>query len=44
MVFAGNGTKVWDDRGKAREVFLWNGRPISKNKFLEKLERIKSEV
>jgi antitoxin component YwqK of YwqJK toxin-antitoxin module len=36
--------KIWDDRGKARETFLWNGRPVSKNKFLDKLGRIKSAV
>ena len=29
--------KVWDDLGKAREVFLWNGKPISKMKFHERL-------
>jgi hypothetical protein len=31
--------KVWDDRGKVRDLFLWNGKPISKNRFLDKLGR-----
>jgi hypothetical protein len=31
--------KVYDDRGKAREVFLWNGKPVSKKKFMERLSR-----
>jgi hypothetical protein len=30
--------KVWDDLGKAREVFLWKGKPISKVRWLKKLE------
>jgi len=34
--------KVWDDLGKAREVFLWNGKPVSKKKFLEKLDKARS--
>lgn len=29
--------RVWDDKGKAREVFLWNGKSVSKRKFEEKL-------
>lgn len=36
--------KMYDDRGRAREGFLWNGRPISKKKFAEKLERYRDEV
>jgi antitoxin component YwqK of YwqJK toxin-antitoxin module len=31
--------RVWDDLGKAREVYLWNGKPVSKKKFHEKLAR-----
>ena len=31
--------RVWDDLGKVREVFLWNGKPISKKKFCERLAR-----
>jgi hypothetical protein len=30
--------KVWDDLGKAREMFLWNGKPISKVRWLKKVE------
>jgi hypothetical protein len=31
--------RVFDDRGKAREVFLWKGKPVSKNKFMERLSQ-----
>ncbi len=31
-------SKVWDDLGKAREMFLWNGKPISKARWLKKVE------
>lgn len=31
--------KVWDDLGRGREVFLRNGKPISKKKFYERLEQ-----
>jgi antitoxin component YwqK of YwqJK toxin-antitoxin module len=31
--------KVWDDLGNAREAFLWKGKPISKARWLKKLER-----
>jgi len=31
--------KVWDDLGKVREVFLWNGKPVSKKKFHKKLAK-----
>ena len=30
--------KVWDDLGKVRETFLWNGKPISKLRWLKKIE------
>jgi hypothetical protein len=29
--------RVFDDRGKAREVFLWKGKPVSKKKFMERM-------
>jgi hypothetical protein len=32
-------SKVFDDLGKAHEVFLWNGKQASKKKFLERLAR-----
>jgi antitoxin component YwqK of YwqJK toxin-antitoxin module len=31
--------KVYDDLGKAHEVFLWNGKPVSKRKFLDRLAK-----
>ena len=31
--------RVWDDLGKAWEVFLWNGKPIAKKKFYERVAR-----
>jgi MORN repeat variant len=31
--------KVWDDLGKGREIFLRNGKPISKKKFFERLKK-----
>jgi antitoxin component YwqK of YwqJK toxin-antitoxin module len=31
--------KVYDDLGKGWEVFLWNGKPVSKKKFMERLSR-----
>jgi len=31
--------KVWDHLGKAREMFLRNGKPISKKKFFERLKK-----
>jgi antitoxin component YwqK of YwqJK toxin-antitoxin module len=34
--------KIWDDLGKAREVYLWNGKPVSKKKCLEKLDKARS--
>jgi len=30
--------KVFDDLGKAHESFMWNGKRVSKKKFLERLE------
>jgi MORN repeat protein len=30
--------KVWDDLGRARDVFLWNGKPISKARWTKKVE------
>ncbi len=35
---------IYDDRGRARQVFLWNGRPVSKKKFLDKFARHSGEV
>ena len=31
--------KIWDDKGKIHETFLWNGKPVSKKKLLEKLDK-----
>ena len=31
--------RVYDDLGKALEVYLWNGKPISKTKFYNKLSQ-----
>ncbi len=28
---------VWDDKGRARKVYLWNGRPVSKGRFEAKI-------
>jgi antitoxin component YwqK of YwqJK toxin-antitoxin module len=36
---SGTKGKVWDDLGNASEVYLWNGKPVSKKKFFEKLKR-----
>ncbi|HEY2587591.1 MAG TPA: hypothetical protein VGI81_17730 [Tepidisphaeraceae bacterium] len=30
---------VYDDLGKPHRVFLWNGKPVSKTKFYERLAR-----
>jgi len=30
---------VYDDLGKGHEVYLWNGRQISKKKFMERVEK-----
>jgi len=34
--------KVYDDLGKGHEVYLWNGRRISKKKFLERVAKQQS--
>ena len=34
---------IWDDHGRSRESFLWNGKSISKKKFYEKLVLIRSK-
>jgi antitoxin component YwqK of YwqJK toxin-antitoxin module len=28
---------VWDEKGRARKVYLWNGRPVSKGRFEAKI-------
>lgn len=33
---------VYDDLGKGHEVYLWNGRRISKRKFLERVAKEQS--
>jgi hypothetical protein len=30
--------KVWDDLGNARETFLWKGKPVSKARWLKRVE------
>ena len=36
--------RVWDDLGKIREIFLWNGKPISQKKFGERLAKAQADI